>query len=168
MAQERDNIVLIGMPGSGKSTVGVVLAKQTGRGFIDSDLIIQSMQGKTLQQIVDARGFEVLRQVEEDALLSLAVENHVVATGGSAVYSEAGMSHLKRLGQIVFLDVDLPSLEARVGDFSQRGIAMRPDQSFADLFAERVALYRQYADITVAGGDAPHETVAERIHHALR
>lgn len=164
---QRTNVVLIGMPGSGKSTVGVVLAKQTGRGFIDTDLVIQAMRGQTLQQIVDAEGYEVLRQAEEEALLSLDVTNHVIATGGSAVYSDAGMAHLKTLGTVVFLEVDLPALEARVGDFSQRGIAMRPDQSFADLFEERVRLYRQYAELTVSAGDSTHEVVGQQIAAAL-
>lgn len=164
---QRTNVVLIGMPGSGKSTVGVVLAKQTGRGFIDTDLVIQAMRGQTLQQIVDTEGYEALRQAEEDALLSLDVTNLVIATGGSAVYSYAGMAHLKTLGTVVFLEVDLPALEARVGDFSQRGIAMRPDQSFADLFEERVRLYRRFADLTVSAGDSTHEAVGLQIAAAL-
>lgn len=161
------NLVLIGMPGSGKSTVGVVLAKRTGRGFVDTDLLIQAAAGKTLQQIVDAEGYTALRAAEEAALAGLRVESHVVATGGSAVYSEPGMAHLKAGGLAVYLEVSLATLRQRVGDYSARGVAMRADQSFEDLYEERVALYRQYADLTVDGEGPTTEAVCERIEAAL-
>ena len=103
MVSPTANLILIGMPGCGKSTVGVILAKRLGRNFVDTDLLIQVAQGRTLQAIVDAEGFDGFCQIEEQALLGLAVEGHVVATGGSVVYSEAGMWHLQSLGTIVFL-----------------------------------------------------------------
>jgi shikimate kinase len=155
--------VLIGMPGAGKSTVGVLLAKKAARGFVDTDLLIQTSQGRTLQDIVDTDGYTVLRKIEEDVLLGLSVRNKVIATGGSAVYSDLAMAHLKADGVVVFLDVELATLERRVRDFSMRGLARRPDQSFAELFDERFALYTRYADITIKCDDLTHEQVCERI-----
>lgn len=143
------NIVLIGMPGSGKSTVGVILAKKTLRDFVDTDILIQKSLSRPLQDIVDNDGYLALREIEERVLLDLHVQNHVISTGGSAVYGDAAMHHLKADGIAVFLDVTLDTLEARVPDFSTRGLAKRPDQSFAELFEERNALYRKYADIAI-------------------
>ncbi len=142
-------VVLIGMPGAGKSTIGILLAKELGLDFLDTDISIQVQQGKTLQQISDQSGYMALRQYEEQVLLSEDIAGKVVSTGGSAVYSEAGMARLKAGATVVFLDVTLPELERRVSNFASRGIACRPDQSFADLFAERQVLYQQYADISL-------------------
>lgn len=143
------NLVLIGMPGSGKSTVGVLLAKQTARDFVDTDLLIQASQKRKLQAIVDSDGYVALRDIEESVLLALRVRNHVIATGGSAVYSDRAMSHLKADGLTIFIDVSLALLESRIDDYSTRGLAKRPDQSLAELFDERFALYNRYADITI-------------------
>jgi len=162
--QPKANLVLIGMPGSGKSTVGVVLAKQTSRNFVDTDVLIQTSQQRTLQDIVDNDGYAALRQIEEDVILGLAVQSHVIATGGSAVYSPRAMAHLKANGVVVFLEVDLATLESRVGDFSTRGLAGPPGQSFAELFAERYELYRKHADITINAAGLSHEGVASRIN----
>ena len=140
MAQKPSNLVLIGMPGSGKSTVGVILAKRAGRDFVDTDVLIQTARQRTLQDIVDTDGYLVLRKIEEEVLLDLTVRNHVIATGGSAVYSDRAMQHLKADGLVIFLDADLDTLAARVRDFSTRGLAKKPYQSFADLFAERFPL----------------------------
>ena len=159
----RSNIVLIGMPGSGKSTAGVILAKKTSRDFVDTDVLIQSARQQTLQEIVDTEGYAALRKIEEALLLELSVQNHVIATGGSAVYSDRAMAHLRSQGVIVFLDADLATLEARVGDFSSRGLAKRPDQSFAELFDERVALYSRHAEITVDCAGRTQEAVCEQI-----
>lgn len=157
-----NNIVLIGMPGAGKSTVGVLLAKRAALDFVDTDVLIQTAQQRTLQAIVDADGQAALRKIEEGVLLSLTRQYCVIATGGSAVYSELAMKHLKASGVVVFLDVDLATLEARVQDFSERGIAKDPDQTFAQLFAERLPLYKKYADITIKSvGHSPEDLCAE-------
>ena len=162
------NIVLIGMPGAGKSTVGVILAKKTTRDFVDTDVLIQMSQGRTLQDIVDRDGYAVLRTIEEDILLGLSVQNHVIATGGSAVYSDRAMAHLKSNGVIIFLDVELATLESRVRDFSTRGLARRPEQSFAELFDERFKLYTRHADIVIKSDGMTQEQVCERIIEEAR
>jgi len=163
MQEARSNIVLIGMPGAGKSTVGVILAKQTLRDFVDTDVLIQTSQGRTLQEIVDKSGHMALRKIEERVLLGLSLRNHVVATGGSAVYSAAAMGHLKSEGVVIFLHVELPVLKSRIHDIATRGIAKRKDQSFADLFNERFVLYRKYADVTVDCDKMTQEEVCAQI-----
>ncbi len=162
-----NNIVLIGMPGAGKSTVGVLLAKLTSRGFVDTDIIIQTTQGRSLQSIVDADGYLALRRIEEDILISLDCHNHVIATGGSAVYSNAAMEKLKSSGIIVFLKVDINTIEQRIRDFMTRGLAKRPDQSLQDLFAERSVLYNRHADVTVECIGLTPEDVCARIIHEI-
>ncbi len=168
MSEDESNIVLVGMPGSGKSTVGVILAKLTSRDFVDTDVLIQTSAGRSLQDIVDSDGHMALRKIEEEVLLRLDCRNHVVATGGSAVYSHRAMEHLKSKGIVVFLDVDLPTLEARIRDFDTRGLAKRPNQSFADLFDERLILYKKYANLTVDCVGLTHEEVCERIISRLK
>jgi shikimate kinase len=149
MTAAHKSIVLIGMPGAGKSTIGILLAKELGLDFIDTDISIQVRWGKTLQQITDESGYMVLRDYEEQVLLSETIDHKVVATGGSAVYSDAGMARLKASATVIFLDVSLPALQQRVTNFDTRGIARRPEQSFEDLFAERSLLYQRYADIRI-------------------
>lgn len=163
MIRTRSNVVLIGMPGSGKSTVGVILAKLTSRDFVDSDLLIQTAAGRPLQEIVDHEGYLALRRVEEEVLLGITCRRHVIATGGSAAYSRRAMDHLRSDGVVVFLDADIATLESRVQDFARRGLAKRADQTFADLFAERLPLYRAYADITIGCSGLSHDEVCARI-----
>jgi shikimate kinase len=163
MLKNPSNIVLIGMPGSGKSTVGIILAKLTSRDFVDTDVLIQTSQGRTLQDIVDKEGYMALRKVEERILLKLDCFNHVIATGGSAIYSHLAMTHLKSNGMVVFLNVALPVLEARIHDYATRGLAKRPDQSFDDLFEERFNLYTKYADVMIECKDLTQEKICEKI-----
>lgn len=168
IAKDGPHIVLIGMPGSGKSTVGIILAKLTGRDFVDTDLLIQTAHGRTLQDIVDRDGYRELRRIEEEVLLKLDPRNQVIATGGSAVYSEAAIRHVASQGVVVFLHVDLATLRARVRDYDTRGLAKRPEQSLDDLFAERLTLYRKYAEVTIDCIGLTHEEVCARIIAALQ
>src|ERR1700690_277665 len=163
MVHTPSNIVLIGMPGSGKSTVGVILAKMASLDFVDTDILIQRAAGKSLQEIIDTDGYLVLRRIEEEVLLKLDCRAHVIATGGSAVYSPAAISHLKKDGVIIFLDVDIETLQSRIRNYETRGLAKRPDQSLEELFAERLALYREYADITISGAGLTQEEVCDTI-----
>jgi len=142
------NVILIGMPGSGKSTVGVQLAKSLGLEFIDTDIMIQAQEGRQLQDIQDNDGHEVLRAIEKQILLDLDNTNALISTGGSAVYSDQAMQHLQSLGVIVFLDVSIEELERRISLQGPRGIASSAGQTFADIYAERMPLYRRYANIT--------------------
>jgi shikimate kinase len=155
------------MPGSGKSTVGVVLAKQTARDFIDTDVIIQTSERRSLQDIVDQDGYMALRRIEEEMLQGISLRNHVIATGGSAVYSEAAMAHLKTEGIVVFLDADLPTLKARIRDFGTRGLAKSAGQSLDDLYKERLPLYKKYADLVIKCRNLTHEEVSARIIEEL-
>ncbi len=158
-----NSIVLIGMPGAGKSTLGVMLAKEAALDFVDTDVLIQVREGKTLQDILDATDYINLRAIEEETLLSVDLSHHVIATGGSAVYSDKGMKHLKTLGPIVFLNCSLAELRRRIHNYESRGIARRPDQSFEALFEERDLLYRRYADHVIECDGKNQETILAEI-----
>lgn len=164
---QADAVVLIGMPGAGKSTIGILLAKELGLDFIDTDVSIQVREGRTLQNITDQQGYLALRSIEEQVLLAENISGKVVSTGGSAVYSEAGMAHLKQDATVVFLDVPLAELEQRISNFNTRGIARRPDQSFEDLFEERSVLYKRYADICIDCSTLHIEEVLQKTCSAL-
>lgn len=161
------SVTLIGMPGSGKSTIGVVLAKRINLQFVDTDLIIQTTQHRTLQQIMDAEGFDEFCRIEEEAVLGLDVEQHVIATGGSVCYGSLAMIHLKRLGKIVFLKTSLETLEQRLSNMATRGIALKPGQCLEDLFHERNALYEHYADLTIECDGLNVERISELIEARL-
>jgi shikimate kinase len=167
MLEKSQNLVFVGMPGSGKSTVGVLVAKRLGLGFIDTDLLIQQETGRTLQHIVDQDGYVALRKAEEQVLLNLNAQQHVISTGGSAVYSDAAMRHLKTGGTVVFLDISLDTVFARIGDFSLRGISKKPEQSLLELYEERSALYSRYADLTIRGDTLNHEQVCDALIDGL-
>lgn len=159
----RRGIALIGMPGAGKSTVGALLAQRLGLAFIDTDALIEARAGLSLQQIVDSRGALALRDIEETVLLELAAAEAVVATGGSAVYSEAGMARLRRWAVIVYLDVASDELRRRLDNFATRGIARQAGQSFSDLYAERRGLYERYAELRVEATALSAAAIAARI-----
>lgn len=164
---QTNTVVLIGMPGAGKSTLGILLAKELGLDFIDTDVSIQVREGKTLQHISDEKGYLALRDIEEQVLLTENITGKVVSTGGSAVYSDAGMAHLKQDSVVVFLDVPLAELEQRISNFSTRGIARRQDQSFDDLFDERSTLYQRYADIRLDCSSLSVDEVLQKTLAAL-
>ncbi|MDN5871517.1 MAG: shikimate kinase [Nitrococcus sp.] len=163
MANDRDNFVLIGMPGAGKSTIGILLAKRLAKNFIDTDVVIQTAEGRTLQEIVDTEGHLVLRAIEERELTRLELRNHVIATGGSAAYSERAMAALRRYGVILYLKVAYPTLARRVTNLGSRGIAKAANQSFADVFAERIPLYEQHAELIIDCDGLDQEQVVEAI-----
>lgn len=163
MNQFSTSLILIGMPGAGKSTIGVLLAKMLAKDFVDTDVLIQLQQSKTLQDIVDTEGYLRLREIEEQVLLRTNYPNHIIATGGSAVYSHKAMQYLRHFGQIVFLDVPLEELIARIRDFDTRGLARKPDQSLAELYNERRALYQQYANFTIDCSDKSQDEILELI-----
>lgn len=145
----KTNIVLIGMPGVGKSTVGVVLAKITGRRFLDSDLLIQEETGQLLHEIISEKGTEGFLKIENRVNNSIDVQNTVIATGGSIVYGQEAMEHLAEIGCIVYLKLSLPCLAARLGDLNKRGVALKEGQGLKELYEERVPLYERYAEITI-------------------
>jgi len=165
--REPGTISLIGMPGAGKSTVGVVLAKLCGLRFIDSDIDIQLREGATLQEILEAHGYRYLRSVEEEVLLALPLAQTVIATGGSVVYSPRIMARLRAAGPVVYLRADLETLERRVAAAPLRGIASAAGQSFADIHAERCPLYAQYADLTIDVATASADAIAAQILRQL-
>ena len=164
----RKNLILIGMPGSGKSTVGVILAKSMTRPYLDSDILIQLRENRSLQDIIDSDGYMVLRDIEEQTLLDINCENHVIATGGSAAYSNSAMEHLKENGIVIFLDASLDTLKARIHNYETRGLAKRPEQSFADLFRERFELYTRYADIIIDSNSRTQDQVCDDIYDQLQ
>ncbi len=157
------SLILVGMPGAGKSTIGLLLAKHLAKDFVDTDLLIQLSAGKTLDDILREQGYLALRELEEQVLLNAQYSNHIIATGGSAVYSSAAMQHLRQFGLVVFLDVTQESLEKRIHNMDTRGIAKRPEQSFADVFHERRELYLQYADVVIDGSHKSQDELVDEI-----
>ncbi len=160
-------LILVGMPGAGKSTVGVLVAKYAHLGFLDTDLLLEAREGRSLQQIVDQDGYLGMRAAEERLIRSLNCQNHVIATGGSVVYSELAMQHLRFLGRIIFLEVPLEELLPRLTDLDTRGLVRRPRQSLTDLYAERLPLYRRYADLTIDCRGLTQEQVARAVLESL-
>ena len=158
----KENIVLIGMPGAGKSTVGVVLAKRLGRRFVDSDLVIQDKYGKLLYELIEEHGIEGFWQIENDVNASLGLEGSVIATGGSAVYGAEAMEYLRSTGKVVYLSLPYEEVAERLGDLNARGVTLKDGQTLQDLYAERVPLYDKYAHLTIAcSGKMLREIVAE-------
>ena len=143
------SIILIGMPSCGKSTLGVLLAKRLGYRFVDSDLLIQEKAGKLLHEIISAEGNEGFIRLENEINQQITDENAVIATGGSVVYGEEAMAHLKTLGKVVYLKIPYDEMCRRLGDFSHRGVVMRKGNTLEEMYAERVPLYEKYADLTV-------------------
>jgi len=145
----KSNITLIGMPASGKSTVGVLLAKRLGYSFVDADIVIQEKEGRLLKEIIEAEGMEGFLKVEERINRALEVKRSVIAPGGSVVYGESAMEHLKAISRVIYLELDYQEVKSRLGDLKDRGVALKDGMSLGDMYRERVPLYEKYADITI-------------------
>lgn len=159
--ENNENIILTGMSGAGKSTLGVLLAKALGMDFIDTDILIQRQTGRKLQDIIDGEGIDEFLKIEETAVTTLTVQNCVIATGGSVVYSEKAMAALRRSGRVVYLRISYEELEMRLTNITTRGIVMKTGKSLKDVFAERMPLYEQSCDITVdCAGKDPEACIA--------
>lgn len=158
---DKGNLVFIGMPASGKSTVGVVVAKQLGKRFVDSDLLIQEQEGKLLREIIAEIGEEGFLKIESQVNCDINVHNSVISPGGSVIYCEKAMEHLKEIGTVVYLKVSFQTIKRRIKDPKKRGVVLREGQSLHDLYDERVRLYEKYADIVVCeDGCKIDETIA--------
>ena len=157
----KSNIILIGMPGCGKSTVGVVLAKNMGLRFLDSDICIQEQENCLLHEIIAREGMDGFLAIENRVNASLQVEKHVIATGGSAIYGVKAMEHLSEIGTIVYLKLPYEEIKERLGDLVKRGVTFREGQTLLDLYEERVPLYEKYADIIV---DCDGKPIREIVH----
>lgn len=161
------NIILIGMPGAGKSTIGVVLAKVLQMNFLDTDLLIQRQTGRSLQDILDKDGPDFFLKTENDSVRALECENCVVATGGSVVLSAEAMDHLKTIGTVIYLRAGYGDIKNRINNLSTRGIAFSDGQTLLDIYRQRVPLYEKYADITVDCKDFDCSYVIEQIKSYL-
>lgn len=164
----KSNIVLIGMPGVGKSTVGVILAKVLGYQFLDADLLIQEQEGKLLSEIIEEVGTDGFIQVENRVNASIACSKTIIATGGSVVYGQEAMEHLKEIGTVVYLKVPFSVLEQRLSDIKGRGVVLKDGQTLHDLFLERTPLYEKYADISISEEGLNVEETVEVLVQNLR
>lgn len=158
-----ENIVLIGMPGAGKSTVGVVLAKHMGRRFLDSDLVIQEKTGKLLHEIISEKGLEGFLAIENEINCGLERNGSVIATGGSVIYGSRAMEHLRQTGTVVYLKLSYEEIESRLGDLKKRGVALKEGQTLRDLYEERIPLYEKYADFVLECGRKSIRTIVEEL-----
>lgn len=163
----KKNVTLIGMPGAGKSTIGVVLAKILGYDFIDSDLLIQKEEGKRLWEIMRDEGTDGFNRIEERVNSQIAVSNSVIATGGSVIYGPKAMEHLREISTVVYLKATCPVLKRRLGDLTTRGVVFKPGQTLEDLYAEREPLYEKYAHLTINIGRKTVQQSVNAIAEAL-
>lgn len=165
---KKNNIILIGMPGAGKSTIGVILAKRIGFHFIDTDLLIQSQEKCRLQQLIDTQGLNNFREIEEKILLDLYAEHTIIATGGSVVYAEKGLEKLATSGYLIYLQLELSNLQQRIADMGQRGLVMNKGQTFEQLYQERTPLYEEFADLIITCKKMNAEQVAAMIENQIK
>ncbi len=159
----KTNIVLIGMPGCGKSTCGVLAAKALLKNFFDTDLLIQNNENSTLQNILDEKGIEYFKKAEEDAIVSLNIRGTVIATGGSVVYSEKAMEHLKEIGKVIYLHLSYETMEKRIDNITTRGVVLAKNTTLKDMYNERLSLYNKYADEVVYCDDLTVAQTVEQI-----
>ena len=155
------------MPGAGKSTVGVVLAKRMGMDFVDTDLIIQKEYNKTLSEIIDAKGIEGFKKVENDVISKLELDNTIIATGGSAVYGKEAMKHLRDISKVVYIQLSEENIEDRLGDLNERGVVLEDGETLQELYDERIPLYKKYAHIIVNADDMVLREVVKNIEKVM-
>ena len=146
---KKTNITLIGMPASGKSSVGVVLAKRLGKKFVDTDIVIQEKYGKLLKELIEEHGDDGFREIEDEVNATIDVSNSIISPGGSVVYGERAMKHLKEISVVIYLELSYTAIKSRLGDLRERGITLKDGQTLKDLYLERTPLYKKYADITI-------------------
>lgn len=163
---DNSNVVLIGMPGSGKSTCGVIAAKVLLKNFFDTDLLLQGLEHSRLQDLINSKGTEYFYEAEEKAVLSLNIEATVIATGGSVIYSEKAMEHLKKLGKIIYLHLDYETMLSRINNFTTRGIVVKNGETLLDMFNERLPLYEKYADEIIYCDENTVEETVKKIVEA--
>lgn len=159
----RSNIVLIGMPGAGKSTIGVILAKVLGYHFVDADLVIQERENRLLKDIIEEDGLDRFIEIENEVNASLQVEKTVIATGGSVIYGEEAMKHLKEIGIVIYIKLSYETLDSRLGNIKQRGVVLKKGQNLEGLYKERCPLYEKYADHIIDGENMGVEDLLNRI-----
>lgn len=157
----------VGMPASGKSCIGRALSKRLNMKLIDADRVIEAREGRKLQEIIDQDGLEAFKRIEEETILTINDDNVLLAPGGSAIYYPRCIEHFKKLGKIIYLHCSYDVIAKRLGDYSKRGVVLRPDQTLFDLYQERCALYEKYADIVIdcSGNDYP--TYQKRAYYAI-
>lgn len=155
------------MPSAGKSTVGVIVAKNRGMSFVDTDVLLQTKHGRLLQDIINKDGIESFLRIEENTILSINCENTVIATGGSAIYSEKAMKHLKRNGIVIYLHIDIATVHKRLNNIKTRGVVLSPGQTLEEVYSQRKPLYEKYADISINCSEYLIDTTIEAIHQRL-
>ena len=159
----KNNIVLIGMPGVGKSTLGVVLAKELGYEFVDADLLIQKREKRLLKEIIAEEGVDGFLKIENDVNAGIQTDKTVIATGGNVIYGAEAMEHLKTIGTVVYLKLDYETLDSRLGSLKGRGVVLKDGQNLKSLYEERVPLYEKYADVTVDEGGLDLEATLNEV-----
>lgn len=164
MGKRNDNYILIGMPGAGKSTIGVLLAKALGYEFIDTDLVIQQREGKLLKEIIAQEGNAGFKKIEEEVNASIETDQSVIAPGGSAIYSEKAMRHFKEIGTVIYLKLGFQSVKHRLGNLKARGVVLEQGQTLYDLYCERVPIYEKYADVSV---ELDHLSIGDSLEKVL-
>lgn len=162
-----ENIILIGMPGCGKSTIGVVLAKKLGYRFVDSDLLIQEQYGMTLERLIEQYGDKGFIDIENNVNKSIDISRSVIATGGSAVYGEEAMEHFKQIGTVIYIDIPTEEICERIGSLKERGVVSNGKTTIEEIFEDRKRLYRKYADITVRFDNRLLREAVEEIYELI-
>lgn len=163
-----NNIIFIGMPAAGKSTIGVVAAKRLGYGFVDTDLLIQEQEGKLLCEIIREKGTEGFLEVEDRVNAQVEAEHSIISPGGSVVYCKHAMEHYKKIGTVVYLQVSYETIQERIGDPRARGVALREGQTLFDLYEERRVLFEKYADLTICEDGLTLEETIDKVLNALK